>query len=254
MLIAMISLALLAMSAPSVFLGVLNAGNISLMAAGGICLAAFLFRRRIRRLLGRRYQKLRRIGKGIVYSGCLVLLVGCVLLEAGGRRPPDGKETGEDQVLIVLGAQIKGDQPGLTLSARLDAAYDYLAAHEGCLCIVSGGQGADEAYSEAAVMAAYLQERGIDGARILKEEKAGSTRENIACSLALLEQEGEAYRQVILVSDAYHLLRARLLADQAGVTAATLPAKTHPLLVWPYRVRELFALGKDMILWPLLGK
>lgn len=42
--------------------------------------------------------------------------------------------------------------------------------------IVSGGQGPDEAYTEASVMARYLIEHGVDASRIIEEDKASNTR------------------------------------------------------------------------------
>ena len=43
--------------------------------------------------------------------------------------------------VVVLGAQIHGDQPSLTLKKRLDRAYEYLTEHPEASAFVSGGQG-----------------------------------------------------------------------------------------------------------------
>lgn len=76
------------------------------------------------------------------------------------------------QFVVVLGAQIQGDQPSLTLKKRLDRAYEYLTEHPEASAFVSGGQGPDEQQTEASVMSAYLTARGIDPSRIVEETEA----------------------------------------------------------------------------------
>ena len=44
---------------------------------------------------------------------------------------------------------------------------------------LSGAQGADEAYTKAYVMAKYLIEQGVDENRVIQEEQAHDTRENL---------------------------------------------------------------------------
>lgn len=69
-------------------------------------------------------------------------------------------ETNLDYV-IVLGTQIHESGPSIVLKYRLDAAVLYLNENPGTICIVSGGQGKNEPYSEAEGMAKYLIEKGI---------------------------------------------------------------------------------------------
>ena len=83
------------------------------------------------------------------------------------------------EFVVVLGAQVQGDQPSLTLKKRLDLALSYLNDHPQAKVIVSGAQGADEAYTEAYVMAKYLIEQGVDESRVIQEEQAHDTRENL---------------------------------------------------------------------------
>ena len=84
------------------------------------------------------------------------------------------------QFVVVLGAQIQGDQPSLTLKKRLDRAYEYLTEHPEASAFVSGGQGPDEQQTEASVMSAYLTARGIDPSRIV-EETEPRIRGKICC-------------------------------------------------------------------------
>ena len=72
------------------------------------------------------------------------------------------KMSATDSTVVVLGCQVKGEAPSLTLTERLDAAYDYLCSHPDAACILSGGQGDDEKISEAECMYRYLTKKGFD--------------------------------------------------------------------------------------------
>ena len=69
------------------------------------------------------------------------------------------------------------------LRERLIAAQDYLDENPEAVCVVSGGQGADESMSEAQCMRTKTStEHGIAPERIYMEDKSTSTRENIKFS------------------------------------------------------------------------
>ena len=57
--------------------------------------------------------------------------------------------------IIVLGAQVKESGPSIVLKYRLDKALEYMNENPKTICIVSGGQGYNEPYSEAEGMAKY---------------------------------------------------------------------------------------------------
>ena len=94
----------------------------------------------------------------IVCIGLLVFCIveGCVIsqMHADGRGGLD--------YIIVLGAQVRKDGPSPVLKYRLDKAVEYLNENPDTVCIVSGGQGSNEPWSEAEGMARYLQEKGFD--------------------------------------------------------------------------------------------
>ena len=106
---------------------------------------------------------------------------GFVLRGFSSRAPADL------DYLIVLGAQVRPDEtPSSVLQYRLDAAVSYLRENPQTACIVSGGQGPNEPIAEADCMAAYLQQRGVDPARVIREDRSTNTMENIANSMALM--------------------------------------------------------------------
>ncbi len=69
--------------------------------------------------------------------------------------------TGQEKVVIVLGAGLRKDRPSLLLRYRLDKAYEYTVAHPDALVITTGGQGRDEWVPEGQAMRNYLIETGL---------------------------------------------------------------------------------------------
>ena len=146
--------------------------------------------------------------------------------------------------IIVLGAGVDGTVPSCSLRDRLEAAYDYLIDNPGTVAVVSGGQGEYEEITEAECMFRWLTGRGIAPERIIKEERARNSSENIAFSMELISANSEVARPKIAVLTAeYHLYRAKELARREGVTAPLgIAAKTSlPVLRINYFIREAFA-------------
>jgi len=147
--------------------------------------------------------------------------------------------------IVVLGAQVQGDQPSLTLKKRLDLALEYLTGHPQASVVVSGGQGADEAYTEASVMAKYLTARGVDESRVLLEEQASDTRENLEFSRTLAQAHGMRTDRVLIITSDFHLCRAKYLAKKLGMEPYGLASRTSPeVLRVNYLLREVFAFVK----------
>jgi uncharacterized SAM-binding protein YcdF (DUF218 family) len=148
--------------------------------------------------------------------------------------------------LIVLGAQVYNGRVSTILRHRLDAAYDYLAQNPETKVIVTGGQGFNEPYPEAEGMAAYLMDRGISEERILKEDQADNTVQNIEYSFAMIDPEND---RICIVTNQFHVHRAMLLAKKAGAKHLSgIGAPSDPLYLLNNMVRESAALIKDWLI------
>ncbi len=160
----------------------------------------------------------------------VLLIIGIILASITGffiGSAAMGSEEDAPQYMIVLGAAVHGTVPSLSLRERMDAAYDYLVKNPDTICIVSGGQGSGEDISEAACMYQYLTQKGIAPDRILQEDQATSTAENIAYSMELIRRHtGEAPDTIGIVSSEYHLYRASLMARSQNLIAVGIPART----------------------------
>lgn len=153
--------------------------------------------------------------------------------------------------VIVLGAGVNGTEPSLSLRTRLDAALDYLERWPEIPVVLTGGQGYGEEITEAACMYAYLTEHGVDPQRLILEEHAGNTSENFSFSWEKLEQVGidPARATVALVSNDFHIARARLIAQKQGYGHTVgVPAPLPWLhLEVNYFLREAFAVVKSLV-------
>ena len=201
-------------------------------------------------LLQKKYQKTAKVLRIVLTTGlCLGILVFAVtetlIIKAGlGVRDTDCR------YIVVLGAKVNGTEPSVSLSDRLDAAYDYLTENPGVIAVLSGGQGEDEDLSEAECMFQQLTARGIDPQRLWLEEQATSTWENLKFSLNLIEEKtGTRPQKIGLLSSEYHLFRAGLFARDCGVEAVGIPAETSwPTIRLNYFLREVAGVWHYIIL------
>lgn len=162
-------------------------------------------------------------------------------------------EAEQGEYVIVLGAGLKGEEPSISLSTRLEKAAECLRKNQGAKVIVSGGQGTGEDTSEAEAMKRYLVGKGVEEARIIEEARSTSTRENLMFSKAILEADKipKTDRIVVITSD-YHAFRTRMLAKSLGLNVAVLPSKTPFGVYVSGCVREYFAIV-NMYLFNMLS-
>ncbi len=186
-------------------------------------------------------QAVRRAAGVVLLIGILnfVVVESCIFTHYRDQGRPDL------DYIIVLGAQMKPGGPSAVLKFRLDAAYDYLTANEDTLCVVSGGQGANEPCTEAEGMYLYLVDRGIAPERIIMEDKSTDTSENIAFSAALI---GGTDKDVGIVTNNFHVFRGVMLARHAGFEdACGISARSNVYFQPNNLVREFFGVMKDLV-------
>ncbi len=202
------------------------------------------------------------------------LTVEAVVFSAGRRAPEANAE-----YVIVLGAQVRGEVPTLVLSARIRAAAEYLNEHPQAIAVASGGKGGGENISEAEAIRRGLIRLGISEDRILLEDRSTSTAENLKFSAEVIqkyERENAAGseavgaeiaaatetansvqnvtpvrfvpKQVVLVTNDFHVFRAVKLAKNLGYTSVSgLGATEFFAVTIQYYVREFFAIGLEIL-------
>ncbi len=151
--------------------------------------------------------------------------------------------------VVVLGAGVNGTQPSLSLLVRLEAALDYIQDKPDIPVVVTGSKGPGEDISEAQCMADWLIAHGVEEGRVLLEDQADNTEENIRFSTELLAARGiDTTGNIAVVSADYHLYRASLYWGGSGFVpvAADMPGRYWPLTV-NYYIREAFAAAKLLV-------
>lgn len=126
-------------------------------------------------------------------------------------------------VIVVLGSQV---YPGGRVSPSLERRAQHAAAlyRRGLAghILCSGGVG-DNPPSEAEVACGRIVELGVPPEVMVREDRSHSTEENAADSAAILRERG--WRSAILVTDGFHMLRAALMFERAGITVYPSPAQ-----------------------------
>lgn len=168
----------------------------------------------------------RRLARGlsaIVVTTSLVIGGLAAFLSASGHRDT---ATYDEEAVLVLGATVRGSEVSGALAGRLEKAIEYRDRNPYALIVVSGGPNPDADVTEAAAMREYLTGRGVPASAIVVEDRATSTRENVAFSRALLDERLASGYRVCLVTDAFHVFRAGRMADAAGLDTTHLASAT----------------------------
>lgn len=153
--------------------------------------------------------------------------------------------------IIILGCGIRKDgTPTPILEGRIRRAMEfadkqYQETGKRAKFVCSGGQGADEVISEAACMANYLRQNGIDDKLILLEDQSTSTFENMKFSRAIIDaawgvHDDDARPKVAYSTTNYHVFRSGTFALDAGLDAEGMGAKTK-WYFWPNAFLREFA-------------
>lgn len=147
------------------------------------------------------------------------------------------------QAIVVLGGSIRAPRPPQRLYPDLGASADRLwhaarlhRAAKAPLLVLSGGTVHEGEAPEAEAMRQFLVELGVPAGAMVLESDSVTTAENAAFSARLLRQRD--IKQVLLVTSALHMRRARALFEREGITV--LPAPTdHEVVNRPFRLLDV---------------
>ena len=132
--------------------------------------------------------------------------------------------------IVVLGVAQYDGRPSPQLQARLDHALTLLLEGVSPLVITTGGNQPGDRFTEAETSANYLiKGLGIDyqAVEILQENSGSTTRESLIGVRDIMQSRG--LHSVLIVTDPYHSLRSRLIAQDLGLVAYVSPTRTSPL-------------------------
>jgi len=133
----------------------------------------------------------------------------------------------KSDAIVVLGAAQYSGRPSPVLRARLDHAFGLWEKGMAKHMILTGGKGAGDTTTEAAVGRAYMLRRGVPDSALLLENEGRNTDESLGGVARLMSDRGIA--DVILVSDPFHMMRLQILSWRYHLDAVPSPTKTSPI-------------------------
>ena len=171
---------------------------------------------------------------GFVLLGWAASLVTVLVWEHHDQTRPAG-------AIVVLGAAQYVGRPSPVLRARLDHAITLWRNGMAPTMIVTGGTGTGDTTSEAAVSQRYVIQHGVPERAILLETQGRTTSQSMSGIAALMETRNR--RDILLVSDPFHMLRLTILARRHGLDPYASPTPTSPISAspterWKYALSE----------------
>ncbi|MEL7341505.1 MAG: YdcF family protein, partial [Bacteroidota bacterium] len=172
----------------------------------------------------------------LIRIGLLLFVFHLAVIAIGGLN----FEAKQADTILILGNQVLPDgTPSKRLRYRLEKGYALYAAKLAPQIIVSGGIGV-EGYDEAEVMANYLIARGVPEAAIIRDNQGNNTYLSAQNCLAILQQQDK--KSVILVSQYFHLMRARLAFAKMEVPEISAEAAD-----WFWEWRDCYSLSREVL-------
>jgi uncharacterized SAM-binding protein YcdF (DUF218 family) len=163
-----------------------------------------------------------------------------------------GKQSTQDEatkadVIIIMGAAEYSGRPSPVLRARLDHALHLYKQHLAPMIMTTGGPGGDPVFTEADVGRSYLMDRGVPPQAIVTESRGATTMYSISAAAEIMERMD--LDTCILVSDGYHIFRAKRMLEARGIRVYGSPreeVRQRGVDDWPLYFRQAvgFALWK----------
>ncbi|HUQ91788.1 MAG TPA: YdcF family protein [Bryobacteraceae bacterium] len=136
-------------------------------------------------------------------------------------------------VILVLGAAEYRGKPSPVLKARLDHALDLYQRGFAPRILTTGGAGGDPLYTESEVGRAYLSKHGVPVEAIVIEAEGESTAESATAAAEIMRRMN--LRSCIVVSDGYHIYRAKRMMESQGLTVYGSPRPSLGKNKWEKR-------------------
>ena len=136
---------------------------------------------------------------------------------------PDGLDDTDALCIVALGFQLNPDgtmrdELRERLGVVLNSAEKYPNAY--IVCTGGGTAANNPSATESGVMAAWLEENGVDPARIIVEDRSVTTAQNAIYTYDILQERYPQVTQLVIVSSDYHIATGKLLFDAEATLRA----------------------------------
>jgi uncharacterized SAM-binding protein YcdF (DUF218 family) len=142
-----------------------------------------------------------------------------------GRQSTVDEARPADAILILGAAEYRG-RPSPVLKARLDHALDLYDRKMAPILITTGGAGGDPDYTEGGVGRSYLIAHKVPSEAVIVEPEGETTAHSIAAAGEILERMN--LKSCLLVSDGYHIFRAKKMLEYRGIQVYGSPRQSTP--------------------------
>ena len=155
----------------------------------------------------------------LVLAGIMYVVLNIVQVWSVGRS--DSRK--EVDAIVVMGVAQYDGRPSPQLQARLDHVLTLWKQGVAKLVVTTGGNQPGDRFTEARASADYLIAGGIPESAISMEDNGSTTLQSLQGVAEILNSRG--LTSVEIVTDPYHALRSRLIAQDLGLTAYVSPTK-----------------------------
>jgi uncharacterized SAM-binding protein YcdF (DUF218 family) len=137
-------------------------------------------------------------------------------------------DRGKADVLVVLGAAQYDGTPSAVLGSRLDHAARLWRDGVAPVIVTVGGRRVGDTYTEAEAGRNYLASYGVPKGVVVPIGEGRDTLESLQAVARRAQAAG--WHTAVIVSDPWHSLRARTMADDLGLAAWTSPTRSGPIV------------------------
>lgn len=163
-----------------------------------------------------------------VASGSVpIVLATCVTLVAIQiHRQSTIDEARPADVIVILGAAEYRGWPSPVLKARLDHGLELFREKLAPRILTTGGAGGDPVFTEGEVGRTYLVKNDVPSEAIIVEAEGESTVHSMAATTEIMRRMG--LKSCIVVSDGYHIFRAKKMLEAQGLKVYGSPRPSSP--------------------------
>ncbi len=129
-------------------------------------------------------------------------------------------------VILIMGAAEYRGRPSPVLKARIDHGLELYRGKMASRILTTGGAGGDPVFTEGEVARDYLIKQGVPSEAILVEAEGESTVHSTAAAAEIMRRMN--LKSCIVVSDGYHIFRAKKMLESRGFRVYGSPRPERP--------------------------
>jgi uncharacterized SAM-binding protein YcdF (DUF218 family) len=142
------------------------------------------------------------------------------------RRQSTIDEARRADVILILGAAEYSGRPSPVLKARLDYGLELFRRNLAPRILTTGGAGGDPRFTEGEVARNYLIQNGVPSEAIIVEVEGESTMHSTVAAAEIMRRMG--LKSCLVVSDGYHIFRAKKMLQARGLEVYGSPRPAAP--------------------------